>query len=90
MPTPDTSEHPRKHQMFNDTSSSSKLGLSCLPGQPKPQNMPVVLGEHQFIMLEIFETVYISTNRTVHFVCLSFFAGSAIVCHFMQNDRLWG
>ena len=91
MPTPSTSEHSRKHQIFNDTSSSNKLGLSCLSGQPKPQNMPVVLGEHQFIMLENFETVYISTNQTVSFMCLSFIAGSAILCHLMPNNRsLWG
>ena len=53
--------------------------------------MPDVLGEHQFIMLENFETIYISTNRTVPFMSQSFIAGSAILCHFMPNDRwLWG
>ena len=40
MPTPGTSEHSRKHQIYNDTSSSNKLVLSWLPGQPNPQNMP--------------------------------------------------
>ena len=33
-----------------------------------PKNMPDVLGEHLFIMLENFETIYISTNRTVPFM----------------------
>ena len=51
------------------------------------QNMPDVLGEHPFIMLENFETIYISTNRTVPFMSQSFIAGSAIVCLFMPNDR---
>ena len=56
-----------------------------------PQNMPDVLGEHQFIILEKFETIYISTNRTVCFMSQSFIEGSAIMCHFMPNDRsLWG
>ena len=91
MPTHGTSEHSRKHQRYKDTSSSSKLVLSRLPGQPKPQNMPDVLGEHQFIMLENVETIYISTNRTVPFISLSFIAGSVILCHFMPNDlSLWG
>ena len=53
--------------------------------------MPDVLGEHQFMMLENFETIYISTNRTVPFMSQSFISGSAILCHFMPNDRsLWG
>ena len=53
--------------------------------------MPDVLGEHQFIMLENFETIFSSTNRTVSFTSQSFIAGSAILCHFMPNDRsLWG
>ena len=57
----------------------------------KAANMPYVLGEHQFIILENFETIYISTNRTVRFMSQSFIAGSAIMCHFMPNDRsLWG
>ena len=91
MPTPGTSEHPRIHQIYNDTSSSNKLVLSWLPGQPKLQNMPDVLGEHKFIMLENFDTIYISTNRPVPFMSQSFIAGSAILCHFMPNDRwLWG
>ena len=60
MPTPGTSEHSRKHQIYNDTSSSNKLVLSLLPRIPKPQNMPAVSVEHQFIMLENFETIYIS------------------------------
>ena len=52
--------------------------------------MPEVLGEHQFIMLENFETIYISINRTVPFMSQSFIACSAILCLFMQNDRsLW-
>ena len=52
--------------------------------------MPDVLGDHQFIMLENFETIYISTNRTVPFMSQSFIAGSAILCHFMSNDlSLW-
>ena len=53
--------------------------------------MPDVLGESQFIMLEKFETIYISTNRTVLFISHLFIAGSAISCYFMPNDRsLWG
>ena len=53
--------------------------------------MPDVLGEHQFIIMENFETIYISTNRTVPFMSQSFIAGSAILCHFMPNCRsLWG
>ena len=53
--------------------------------------MPDVLDEHQLIMLENFETIYISTNLTVPFMNQSFIAGSAILCHFMPNDRsLWG
>ena len=91
MPTPGTSEHSRKHQLYNDISSSNKLVLSLLLGQPKPQNMPDVLGERQFIMFENFETIYISTNRTVPFMSQSVIAGSAILCHFMPNDwSLWG
>ena len=59
-------------------------------GQPKPQNIPDVLGEHKFIMLENFETIYISTNRTGPFMSLPLIAGSVILCHFMPNDRsLW-
>ena len=49
--------------------------------------MPLVLWKHQFIMFENFETIYISTNRTVPFMSQSFIAGSAILCHFMPNDR---
>ena len=53
--------------------------------------MSDVLREHQFIMLENFDAIYISTNRTVPFMSQSFIAGSAILCHFMPNDRsLWG
>ena len=51
------------------------------------QNMPDVLAEHQFIMLENFEAIYISTNGTVSFMSQSFIAGSAILCLFMPNDR---
>ena len=51
------------------------------------QNMPDVLGEHQFIMLDNFDAIYISTTRTVPFMGQSFIAGSAIMCHFMLNDR---
>ena len=91
MPTPGTSEHSRKHQIYNDTSSSNKVILSRLQGKPKPQNMPDVLGEHQFIMLENFEIIYFSTNRTVPFMSQTFIAGLAILCHFMPNDgSLWG
>ena len=86
MPTHGTSEHSRKHQIYNDTSSSNKVILSWRPGQPKPQNMPDVLGEQQFIMLENFETIYFSTNRTVPIMSQSFIAGLAILCHFMPND----
>ena len=50
-----------------------------------PQNMSDVLGEHQLIMLENFETIYFSTNRTVPFMSQSFIAGLAILCHFMPN-----
>ena len=57
MPTPGTSEHSRKHQIYKDTSSFNKLLLSRLPGQPKPQNMPDVLGEHKFIILENLGTI---------------------------------
>ena len=90
MPIPGTSEHSRKHQFYNDSSNSNKLVLSSLPGQQKPQNMPDVLGEHKFIMLENFETIYISTNRTVAFMRQSLIGGSAILCHFMPKDRsLW-
>ena len=90
MPTPGTSEHSRKHQICNDTSSSNKLVLSWLPGQPKPQNMPEVLGKHQFIMLENFETIFISISRTVPFMSQSFIACSAILCPFMPNAwSLW-
>ena len=54
------------------------------------QTMPDVLGEHQFIMLENFETIYISTNGTVPVLSQSFIAGSTILCLFMPNDRsLW-
>ena len=53
--------------------------------------MSDVLGEHQFIMLENFETIYFSTNRTVPFMSQSFIAGLDILCHFMPNDgSLWG
>ena len=52
------------------------------------QNMPDVLAEHQSIMLENFEAIYISTNGTVPFMSQSFIAGSAILCLFMPNDRL--
>ena len=73
--------------LIHCASSSNKIVLSCLPGQPKSQNMPDGLGEHQFILLENFETIYISTNRTVPFMSQSFIAGSAILCHFMPNDK---
>ena len=54
------------------------------------QNMPDVLVEHQYILLENFEAIYISTNRTVPFQSQLFIAGSAILCLFMPNDRsLW-
>ena len=54
------------------------------------QNMPNVLAEHQSIMLENFEAIYISTNGTAPFMSQSFIAGSAILCVFMPNDRsLW-
>ena len=53
--------------------------------------MPDGLGEQQFIMLENFETIYISTNRKVPFMGPSLIAGSAILCHFIPNDwSLWG
>ena len=87
MPTPSTPEHSRKHKIYNDTSSSYKRVLFSLPGQPKMQNMPDVLAEHQSIMLENFEAIYISANRTVPFVSQSFIAGSAMVCLFVLNDR---
>ena len=54
------------------------------------QNMPDVLAEHQSIMLENFEAIYISTNGTVPSMSQSFIAASAILCLFMPNDRsLW-
>ena len=53
--------------------------------------MPDVLGEHQFVMLENFETIYFSTSRKVPFMKQSYIAGLAILCDFMQNDEsLWG
>ena len=51
------------------------------------QNIPDVLAEHQSIMLENFEVIYISTNGTVPFISQSFIAGSALLCLFMPNDR---
>ena len=54
------------------------------------QNMLDVLAEHQSIMLENFEAIYISTNGTVPFMSQPFIASSAILCLFMPNDRsLW-
>ena len=54
------------------------------------QNMPEDLAEHQPIMLENFEAIYISSKGTVPFMSQSFIAGSAILCFFMPNDRsLW-
>ena len=54
------------------------------------QNMPDALAEYQSIMLENFEAIYISTNRTVPFMSQSVIAGSAILFLFMPNDRsLW-
>ena len=50
------------------------------------QNLPDVLAQHQSIMLENFEVIYISTNGTVPFMSQSFIAGSAILCLFMPND----
>ena len=90
MPTPGTSEHYREHQIYNDTSSSNKLNLPWLPGQPKPQNMPDVLGEHQFKMLENFETIYISINPTVPSMSQSFIACSAVLCHLCQMTGRYG
>ena len=59
-----------------------------------PQNMPGILGEHQFIMLENFETNYFSKNRTVSFMSQPFIADLAILaifCHFMPSyGSLWG
>ena len=53
--------------------------------------MPAVLGEHQFVMIENSETIYIYTNRTVPFMSQLFIAGSAILWNFMPNERsLWG
>ena len=54
------------------------------------QIMPDVLGENQFIMLENFETTYISTNRTVPFMSQSFNAGSAILCFLCQMTGRYG
>ena len=54
------------------------------------QNMPDVLAEHQSIMLENFEAIYISTNGTVPFMSQSLIAGSAILFLFLPKDRsLW-
>ena len=54
------------------------------------QNMPDVIAEHQLIMLENFEAIYISTNGTMPFMSQLFIACSAILCFFMPNDRsLW-
>ena len=49
------------------------------------QNMPGLLAEHQSIMLENFEVIYISTNGTVHFMSQPFIAGSAILCLFYDK-----
>ena len=46
------------------------------------QNMPDVLAEHQSIMLENIQAIYISTNGTVPVMSQSFIAGSAILCLF--------
>ena len=51
------------------------------------QNMSDVLAEHQSMMLENFEVIYISTNETVPFMSQSFIAGPAILCLFLPNDR---
>ena len=42
------------------------------------QNMPDVVGKHQFIMLENFEIIYIFLNWTVPFISQAFIAGLAI------------
>ena len=42
------------------------------------QNMPDVVGEHQFIMLENFEIIYIFRNWMVPFMSQAFIAGLAI------------
>ena len=48
------------------------------------------LVKNQFIMLKIFETIYISINPTEPFMSQSFIACSAMLCPFMPNDRsLW-
>ena len=44
------------------------------------QNMPDVLAEHQSIMLENFEAIYISINGTVPVTSQSFIVASAILC----------
>ena len=49
------------------------------------QNMPDVLAEHQSIMLENFEAIYVFTNGTVPFMSQSFIAGSAILWLFMPK-----
>ena len=51
------------------------------------QDMPDVLAEHQSIMLENFEAIYISTTVTVPFMSQSFIAGAVILCLFMPNKR---
>ena len=88
MPTPATRSSPENTKFTTILVVLTKS--YCLDFQDN-QNMPDVLGEHQFIMLENFETIYFSTNRTLHFMSQSFIAGLAILCHFMPNDRsLWG
>ena len=54
------------------------------------QIMPDVLGEHQFIMLENFVTIYIYTNGTVPFMSQSFNAGSVILCFLCQMTGRYG
>ena len=87
MPTP-ASRSTQENTKFTTILVVLKISYS-LPGQPKPQIMPDVLGEHQFTnMLENFDTIYISTNQTVPFISQSFIAGSAILYQMTGHYRV--
>ena len=54
------------------------------------QNMPDVLAEHQSIMLENFEVIYISTNGTVPFMSQSFIAVQPYCAFLCQMTGRYG
>ena len=82
MPTLGTSEHSRKHQINDNTSSSDNLAFFRPPGRPKLQNMQDVLGEYKVMVLK-----QLRPFTFVPFMIQSFIAGSAKLCHFMLNSR---